>query len=270
MKNKAIDMTFLGTGGAFCVARRSNLALLIEASDFRMLVESGPMIMHQLARAKVKATEIERVFISHAHGDHTLGFPMLALNRLWEPPPLHVYAGVSTVTMLKALLELVYPGFGTERFNLHWHELPEQGSAEVQLTESVTLRTTVVPYPPDTPTLAARWDLADGLAITFVTDTFPNDATVELTRGSDLLVHEANFSAVLQPDVDTSPYFHSTAQQAGEMARRAGCPRLALVHVGSETGERPDVLAEEARAGTDLYVIVPEDGERLQLEKEQK
>ncbi len=261
-----VTVTFLGTGGAFCAGRRSNLVLLIEAGDFRMLVESGPVIMHQLARAKIRATEIERVFISHSHGDHTLGFPMLTLNRLLDPPPLHVYAGTSTVASLEALLELAYPGFGTDRFNLHWHQLPEQESGEIKLTQDVTLRTTVVPYPPNIPTLAARWDFADGPAITFVTDTFANDATVELARGSDLLIHEANLSDVLQPDVDTSSYFHSTAQQAGEMARQAGCPRLALVHVGAETGEQPDVLAEEARAGTDLHVIVPEDGEQLRLD----
>ena len=230
-----------------------------------MLIESGPMIMHQLTRAKIEAAEIERVFVSHSHGDHTLGFPMLALNRLWDPPPLHVYAGTSTVTSLKALLGLAYPGFGDDRLNLHWHELPEQESGEVKLTESVTLRTVVVPYPPGVPTLAGRWDFVDGPAITVATDTFPNDATVELARGSDLLIHEANFSAVLQPDVDLSQYFHSTAQQAGEIARRAGCRRLALVHLGSETGEHPDVLAEEARAGTDLHVIVPEDGEQQRL-----
>lgn len=268
MKNSAIDVTFLGTGDAFCAGRRSNLALLVEAGDFRMLVESGPLIVHQLARAGVEATEIERVFISHAHGDHTLGFPMLALNRLWTPPPLYVYAGVSTVATLKALVERVYPGFGDERFNLHWRELPEQGLGEVELAEGVTLRTAVAPHPPGVPTLAARWDFAGGPAITFVTDTFPSDASVELARGSALLIHEANFSAVLQPDLDTSPYFHSTARQAGEAARRAGCPRLALVHVGAETGEQPSVLAEEARAGTDLHVIVPEDGERIRLDSE--
>ncbi|MDY7080509.1 MAG: MBL fold metallo-hydrolase [Chloroflexota bacterium] len=260
-----VDVTFLGTGGAFCAGRRSNLALLIESGDFCMLVEAGPVIMQQLTRAKIPASQIERVFVSHSHGDHALGFPMLALNRLWEPPPLHVYAGTSTVASLKALLGLAYPGFDDDHFNLHWHELPEQGSEETELTADVTLRTVVVPHPPGVPTLAARWDFAGGLSVTFVTDTVPNDAIVGLARDSDLLIHEANFSATLQPNVDTLPYFHSTAQQAGEIARRARCPRLALVHLGSETGEQPDVLAAEARAGTDLQVIVPEDGERIRL-----
>ena len=90
---------------------------------------------------------------------------------------------------------------------------------------------------------------------------------MDLARDCDLLIHESNFSAVLQPDVDISEYFHSTAQQAGEMARQAACPRLALVHLGSEIGEHPDVLADEARAGADLEVFVPEDGERIRVRK---
>lgn len=65
-------------------------------------------------------------------------------------------------------------------------------------------------------------------------------------------------------------HFHSTARQAGEMARRAGCPRLALVHMGLDIGEHPDVLIEEARADTDLEVLVPEDYERMRLKENEK
>jgi hypothetical protein len=35
--------------------------------------------------------------------------------------------------------------------------------------------------------------------------------------------------------------------------------------MGPEIGEHPDVLIEEARAGTDLEVIVPEDGQRVSV-----
>lgn len=54
------------------------------------------------------------------------------------------------------------------------------------------------------------------------------------------------------------------------MARRAGCPRLALVHMGLDIGEHPDVLIEEARADTDLEVLVPEDYERMRLKENEK
>jgi ribonuclease Z len=260
-----VDIIFLGTGSAFSAGRRSNVALLIETVGLRMLVEAGPTVMQQLARVEVQARDISHLFVSHSHGDHSLGFPIFALNRHPSPPPLTVYAGVGTATTLKGLLSLAFHGFGDEQLNLHWRELSEQGLDGAELVEGVTLRTAVVPHPAKVPTLAARWDFAGGPSVAFVTDTRPCAATVELARGCDLLIHEAGFSAVLEPDVDISEYYHSTAQQAGEMARRAGCPRLALVHLGPEIGEQPHILVEEARAGADLEVVVPEDGEKINL-----
>jgi len=256
-------VTFLGTGGAFSAGRRSNLALLIEGSDLRTLVEAGPAIMEQLARAHISGAGIERIFVTHSHGDHTLGFPVLALNRLGASSPLRVYAGRNTIATLEKLCALAYPNFA-HRFNLQWHELSEEGTDDVVLAPSVTLRTAMVPHPRGIPTLAARWDLS-GQSVTVATDTFPCDATAELARGSDLLIHEASFSATLQPDAAPAAHFHSTAREAGEIARQAGCLRLALVHLGPEISHRPDVLIEEARAGTDLQVVVPEDGERICL-----
>ena len=260
-----VEILFLGTGGPFSVGRRSTPALLIETPDFRTLVEAGPVIMQQLNRTNIQAAEIERLFVSHAHGDHALGFPMLALNRLGASMPLHVYAGLDTIATLRMLYTLAFRGLRTHLFALRWHALSEEGPDETELVPGVTLRTVLVPHPPGVPTLAARWDFAGGPSVTFATDTFANATTVELARDSDLLIHEACYSAVLEPDQDPPVNYHSTARQAGEIARRAGCPRLALVHLGSEIGEHPNALAEEARAGTDLQVIVPEDGERIHL-----
>jgi len=260
------EVAFLGTGDAFSAGRRSNVALLIEDADFRMLVEAGPTVMQQLARANVQAVDIEQLFVSHSHGDHVLGFPMFALNRSFESSPrLHVYAGSNTIATLKMLWALVYTGYGSHRLKCEWHNLAEHNSDRMMLSHGVTLRTAVASHPPGTPTLAARWDFPDGTSVTFATDTLPCASVVELARGSDLLIHDAFSSVELQPDIDHSAYFHSTAQQAGEVARQAGCPRLALVHMSPKVGVHPDVLVAEAVAGTDLQVIVPEDGERISV-----
>lgn len=260
-----VNVTFLGTGGAFSSGRRTNLALLIEGLDFRLLVESGPMIVEQLDRVGLKAADIEQLFVTHGHGDHVLGFPMLALNRMEAATPLHIYAGASTIATLQILSAVSFSSLSPDQSDLRWHELSEEGPDEVSWPSGVRFRTVLPDYPPGTPTLSARWDFEDGPSITFVTDTRPGDASVELARDSDLLIHEASFSAVLEPDADAAAHCHSTAEQAGEIARRAGCKRLALVHLGSEIGQHPDVLIEEARAGTDLVVIAPEDGERLTI-----
>ncbi len=260
-----VNVTFLGTGGAFSCGRRTNLALLIEGPDFRMLVETGPMIMHQLDRINLKAADIDQLFVTHAHGDHVLGFPMLALNRLEAQTPLHVYAGLSTIASLRVLSAVSFSSLSPNRIDLSWHDLSEEGSNETRLPAGPTLRTVVVDHPPDVPTLAARWDFDGGPSVTFITDTRPTDVGVEFARGSDLLIHEASFSTVLEPKADAANHYHSTAEQAGDVARQAGCPLLALVHLGPEIGEHPDVLTDEARAGTDLEVIVPEDGQRLSV-----
>jgi ribonuclease Z len=258
-----VSVTFLGTGGAFSSGRRTNLALLVEGPDFRMLVETGPMIIEQLNRVNLKATDIDRLFVTHAHGDHVLGFPMLALNRLQATTPLHVYAGLSTIASLRILCALVFSSVGPGRLDLEWHTLSEEDSDETDVPMGVELRTVVVDHPPDVPTLGARWDFDGGPSVTLITDTRPTEVGVELAQGCDLLVHEASFSTVLEPEANAGNHYHSTAKQAGDLARQAGCARLALVHLGSEIGEHPDVLIEEARAGTDLEVIVPEDGQRL-------
>ncbi|MGD2176640.1 MAG: MBL fold metallo-hydrolase [Anaerolineae bacterium] len=260
-----VNVTFLGTGDAFSAGRRTNLALLIECREFRMLVETGPVVVQQLNRVGLRSSDIDHLFVSHAHGDHVLGFPMLALNRLQAPGPLHVYAGPSTIASLRILSALAFSSLRPDQLNLHWHSLSEEGLDETDLPMGVTLRTVVPDHPPDAPTLAARWDFDDGPSVTFITDTRPGDVAVELARDSDLLIHEASFSAVLEPEASPGDHYHSTAEQAGDIARQAGCRRLALVHLGPEIGEHPDVLLEEARAGTHLAVIVPEDGQRLSV-----
>jgi ribonuclease BN (tRNA processing enzyme) len=223
------------------------------------------MVMQQLSRVGLRGSDIDRLFVSHAHGDHVLGFPMLALNRLRAPDPLHVYAGASTIASLRILSALAFSSIHPDEFKLHWHSLSEEGPDEMDLPMGVKLRTAVPDYPPDVPTLAARWDFDNGPSVTFVTDTRPGDVSVELARGSDLLIHEASFSALLEPEADPGEHYHSSAEQAGAVARQAGCRRLALVHLGPEIGEHPEVLIEEARAGTDLEVIVPDDGQRLSV-----
>jgi ribonuclease Z len=266
------EITFLGTGGAFPTKRRSTSKFLIESPGFCMLVETGPDVVQQLARADRRLADIGHLFVSHSHGDHTLGFPILILNRSLRGAStrLHVYAGPDTIATLEMLWTLAYPDFDSNYLKCEWHHLSERGSSVMDISPGITLRTVLVPYPPGAPTLAARWDFVNGPSLSYITDTYPNDDAAKLAHGCDLLIHDSQYSATLQPDavfVYRKPhkYYHSTAQQAGQVARQAGCPHLVLVHMGPEIGNHPDVLADEARAGTDLQVIIPEDGDAITI-----
>ncbi len=85
-------------------------------------------------------------------------------------------------------------------------------------------------------------------------------------HGCDLLIHEASFSATLQPDISPELFFHSDARQAGQIAARAGVKRLALVHLSQLHGNHRRVLTAEAAESFKGLILVPDDGDVIQLD----
>jgi ribonuclease Z len=82
-----------------------------------------------------------------------------------------------------------------------------------------------------------------GRKVAITGDCVPGEATVELARGADVLVHDSTFG----PDFpDANAYGHSTSVQAAVMAQKAGARRLFLTHFSARYRDvRP--LVEEAR-----------------------
>lgn len=85
-----------------------------------------------------------------------------------------------------------------------------------------------------------------GRLVVFSGDTRPSPAVIAASAGADLLIHEATFAAdEAARAVETG---HSTAREAGEVAKAAGVKRLLLTHISARyTREAPELVAE-ARA----------------------
>jgi ribonuclease Z len=89
-----------------------------------------------------------------------------------------------------------------------------------------------------------------GRSLVYCTDTIYCRSAVELSRGADLLIHEATFAAADEELAVRST--HSTAAMAARVAQEAGARRLVLTHFsaryfpGNQTG--PEDLLREARA----------------------
>ena len=78
----------------------------------------------------------------------------------------------------------------------------------------------------------------------YAADTRPSTSVVGHAKGTDLLVHEAYGT---DGDAEQAHLFgHSTAAEAGKVAREAGARRLLLTHLRAEAFVGPRELVAEA------------------------
>ena len=106
------QIIFLGVGGAMAQAPADNhTAFLLRAHTSTILLDSGPSIMRQLELAGVGVEELTHIYISHQHGDHSLGLPMVLLNRVlfWPELPLTVMAAPEVLSAAHSIVALAYP-----------------------------------------------------------------------------------------------------------------------------------------------------------------
>jgi len=93
-------------------------------------------------------------------------------------------------------------------------------------------------------------------------DTRPCAATIELSAGADVLVHESTFGdEEAERAVETG---HSTAREAAQVAARAGVRRLVLTHFSARYSRDPSELMTEARQVFD-QVTIARDGMEVDI-----
>ena len=89
-----------------------------------------------------------------------------------------------------------------------------------------------------------------GRVVVYCTDTIYCESAVELSRGADLLIHEATFASDSEDLARRS--LHSTAEMAARVAREAGARKLYLTHLSPRyvhaAHVTPEDLLREARA----------------------
>jgi ribonuclease BN (tRNA processing enzyme) len=201
---------------------------LVSDGEQMLLLDCGPGTLERLWRRGV-LPRIEAIVISHMHADHVLDLLLIAgeLTRReleGRRPTLYVPAqdGPRVLDALDAVF--VRDHEGPSRFEKTF-EIQEYGEQSRLAVGDLELGFAASAHPQ--PCYAAR--VSDGSAsLVYGADGGPSAAVEELARGTDLLILEATF-----PDDARSAAAagHMTAEQAGELARRAGATRLLLTHL---------------------------------------
>lgn len=108
-KRGTMEFTFLGTSGGTPTRSRNVTALALSHSGRKpwYLVDCGEGTQHQLLRAHYSVMQLQAIFITHVHGDHTFGLPGLLTNAsmLGRTKSLDVIAPVQTQRFITATLE---------------------------------------------------------------------------------------------------------------------------------------------------------------------
>ncbi len=120
------SVTILGNGSAVPTGTQNLTAQLVIYNGKRFLIDCGEGTQIQMIRYGTGFRNLNRIFISHLHGDHFFGLPgLLSTFHLYRrPEPLHIYGpgGLEEflhVSLKTANTTLCYP--------LEIHQTEEQG-----------------------------------------------------------------------------------------------------------------------------------------------
>jgi len=244
-------------------AQTSN-ALIVNGVPY--IVDAGDGVTRRLTRAKIAFRDIDTIFITHPHSDHTSGLPALLTVQYdsLRTKPVNVYGPPGTEETVKGILPFldvnaeVRMGDAT-RTVLASRVFSGHNKEPGAIFQDANIKVTAVEnshfhFPPGSPaygkyrSYALRFDTADR-SIVFTGDTGPSDAVSALAKGADLLVSEVNSVEevktwliqigrwqVMTPKQQEEVIRHMieehvTPEQVGEMAARAGVKTVVLTHL---------------------------------------
>lgn len=235
------EILVLGSSNAVPTKDQENSHLLVRTATRSVLIDCGNNPLRSLIRAGLHADELTDLILTHFHPDHVASAPLLLMG-LWlqgRKQPLNVFGLAHTIDRMESMMELYewknWPDFYPVRF----HRIP---NAEGQIIlDGEDLRITASPVKHLIPTLGTRFDfLKSSKSVVYSSDTEPSDVMVRLAHGADVLIHEATGATM----------GHSSAEQAGEVAEKAGAKELWLIHYNrGPNGNGLEALASKTFSG---------------------
>jgi ribonuclease BN (tRNA processing enzyme) len=253
---------------------------VIVVNDAAYVVDCGDGVARQLVLAGVPLPRLRHVFVTHQHSDHNADYGNLLLlawaaglrTRVdaWGPPPLDQMTTLFfEMNSYDIRTRIADEGRVPLQPLIHAHELTSAGL--VVENDGVRVTAALVDHPPVVPSFAYRFDTPDR-SIVISGDTKPSEALVELAREADVLVHDALYdAAAVDRIVAAVPNaarlkqsilsHHTTAEEAGRIAQRAGVGTLVLSHLipAEDPLVTEEMWIDAARMHFDGTVVVGKD-----------
>ncbi|GAA3175042.1 MULTISPECIES: ribonuclease Z [Streptomyces] len=295
------ELVVLGTASQVPTRHRNHNGYLLRWDGEGLLFDPGEGTQRQMLRAGVAAHDLNRLCVTHFHGDHSLGLAgviqRINLDRVPHPVTAHYPASGQ-----RFFDRLRYSTAYRETVRLT--EQPVAADGVLATTAAYTLQARLLSHPvesfgyrlvepdarrmlpdrlaahgiagPDVGRLQRAGELGGvrldevsevrrGQRFAFVMDTRLCDGVYALADGADLLVIESTF---LDEDVRlATEHGHLTAGQAAKVAADAGVRHLVLTHFSQRYSD-PAAFERQARdAGFTGELTVARDLMRVPVPK---
>ncbi len=211
-----IKLTFLGTGAPRPSHDRYGPAILVEAGDYKIMVDAGPGMRERLFQAGgfEILTTVDHLLITHLHFDHTIGAPGLWLTG-WlfgRKTPMNVYGPTGTSAMMENFVSAydwdiryrTIVGVHKEGSELNATDIEpgvffDKGGLKITAFNVEHLPINVETGEPlglEGATLGYRIDY-NGRSVLFSGDTrsTPSSEIIPMGKGVDVLIHETQVPA---------------------------------------------------------------------------
>ena len=281
------ELTILGCSSASPTNERHPSAQLLNIAERFFLIDCGEGTQMQIRKYKIKFQRINRIFISHLHGDHYLGLLGLlqSMHLLGRRNELHLYCPKE----LQEIIEIQNKHSQTQlNFPLLFHHL--QFKEKAILFEDEKVRVESFPLKHRIPTSGFIFSEKEGdrkiipekmrefkisnaeihklkkginalndddveipfqlltsnpdqtRSYAYCSDTVFLPELSKYLKGTDVLYHEATFLSSMQERAKAT--FHSTAKEAGEIARLSEVKQLIIGHFSARYGDLSPHLEE--------------------------
>jgi ribonuclease Z len=295
-----MDVWTIGTSSAVPTRERGLAANMINYKGERILFDCGEGTQRKLMTEKLGLMKISKIFVSHWHADHFSG--LLGLIQTMEmegrEEPLYIYGPPRTEEFTEKILETGYfqrnfdifvedvvegdeivgEGYKVEPFEVDHSinafgysfkedpgkkankekmaELGLESSPKIgKLKEGESIEWNGEKIEPE-----EVIEEVPGRKIVYSGDTSKCENMIEHAEDADLLIHEAT----CLHEIIEQRKGHTSAKQAGEIAREAGVERLILTHISRRYRNKEKELVEEA--GKEFEgVELGEDGKKFEV-----
>jgi ribonuclease Z len=212
----------LGTSNAIPTVDSENTHMVLVGAERTVLIDSpGGSSILRLEQSGLSYNDLTDIIVTHFHPDHVSGIPLLLMD-MWlmgREKPLIIHGLRYTVDRIKGMMDFFNWSFWPNFFPVKFHTLPLKEQTPVFDCSDFSIHSSPVKH--FIPNIGLRINFKKSQkTLVYSCDTEPCEEVVRLSKGADILVHEAT---------GDSPG-HSSAKQAGQIASKAGVSRLYLIH----------------------------------------